>query len=858
MSALSALGVAPETPSFPAVVGCPLCQKNTLHLFDDIFTDGIWLHCNSCLAHGDIITFGAQIWNISLPAALTKLSETGVISSAEIDRVAGEYTRAVNRLQTAENFWADAEAQIWNHGDDATAVRLRELGVRSEIAETAGLVGVAHPDQVSLLCRALGRASPAGLRKGGPCIVFPYYDLPGRFTGFFLLSGKWKIFVPVSGYRRKKASAGYFMFKALLQPTPKVMRGKQFIMEDPLWVLKEQCRQLRHGWKLLPIVASYCGEDAVSYGTNWTAFGPAARFFQGSVATPELISQAASAGGYVALVSPDSTTRLPTVHYTWHRLASVHSKAEPWHKVLDDTLSAMGELTAYSFATNLTAPYEKLQAFFARYPDYSDSFKNRVLQTVTIAPAAPTRVHKKLTLIEQNNNWFSHTGQLVCNAKIIIEKIVQAEDGKKQYIGTIYQNDWSLPFTDDANRVEKIGLLAYAASVAAPHGKLITFDRSWNKRSHILATQLHQPELVVVSARIGWDSAANVFRFGNYALNNAGEIDQTVPPAQFKDFQPFPEPNPIAPITVRQFLTPEAPNAFVWSVFASVAANLIAPATNKDCTAVAVEPNAFEVAAKLGRALNCQHAQTTNLQRGSAANFVRSQTDDTNWPVFVSSLFDTTLLMLAVTKAHNQPVLAKLPPTGAAIAAGYGWQRLVPQETPAITTDFSALRYVLPAYIQRALRSRLTLTTKHKTLAVAVLHDLHEWLDATYGASFNLPQALRCLMPHDTAHEALLLELHRAIQAGKIDLIPRPRRKDQAKNYFLRRKENWWINRRAVDNYLHASKNIPPNWLTIIDLLVQSGVFNGEEIVHGMPGFLVRADWCEKFGDDLSVIREIG
>lgn len=863
MSALSALGVAPETPSFPAVVGCPLCQKNTLHLFDDILTDGIWLHCNSCRAHGDIITFGAQIWNISLPAALTKLSDLGVLVRSEIDRLAGEYSRAVNKQQIAAKFWAETASQIWNHGDDATACQLREYGVREEITATEGLVGVAHPDQVTALCRAIGRQRPYTVRRNGVSLVFPYYDLPGRLTGFLLLcknaESQKRHFLKLTSYRMRRPNAGYFFLDSLLAPTLPAIRGKQFIVEDPEWVLTEQCRQLRHGLKLLPIAASYCGEEAVSYGMNWPAFGPATRVFQGHAATPALLSQAASAKGYVALTKLNC--RSPkNAGYTLRRLGTIYGAAVPWHKCLHEVLSKANELTAYSFATQLTAPHEKLQRFFQKYSDaYAEDFKNRVLQAVVVAPSAPVHIHKKWTLIEQDNNWFSHTGQLVCDAKVIIEKIVQADDGKKQYIGKIYQNDWELGFTDDARRIESIGLLAYAAAIAAPSGRLITFDRSWNKRSHILATQLHKPELVVVSARIGWDAATGLFRFGNYALNNSGDVDRDIPPAQFKDQLPFPEPNPVAPITIRQFLTPGPQSAFVWNVFSAIAANLIAPAANKDCVATAVQAEAFDVAAKIGRELNCRHAQTTNLQRGSAAMFVRNQTEEAAWPVFVSSLFDETLLMLAVTKSHNQPVLAKLPATGSAIALGYGWQSLSTPAVPPIGADFSALRHVLPAYIQRALRNRMTLATGNKSLHLAVLEDLHAWLDTTYSETFHLPQALRQIATPFAAHEELMIEIHRAIQAEKIDLIPRPRRKDQPKNYILRRKENWWINRRAVDNYLHAGKNIPPNWLTIIDLLVRAGVFNGEETVHGMPGILVRAEWCEKFwSDDSSSAREIG
>lgn len=863
MSALSALGVAPEIPSFPAVVACPLCRQNTLHLFDDILTDGVWLHCNSCLAHGDIITFAAQIWNTSLPAVLTKLADLGVLSATETNRVVGEYTRAVNRVQVAEQFWVESSQQIWNHENADTATWLRELGVREEITATAGLVGVAHPDQIVSLCRALGRAKPAAVRKNGAGIVFPYYDLPGRLTGFLLLHGNKKqpirIFVPLTAYDKRKANAGYFLLNNLLAPEPAALKGKQFIVEDPLWALTEQCRQLRHNFKLLPIVASYVGEEAVTYGVNWAALGPATRVFQTTVLTPEVTSQAATAGGYVALSGLQADRRPSSPKYTWQRLAGFYRSAVPWHKSLNDALTAANELTAYSFATRLTAPHEKLQKFFHRYgKNFREDFSMRVLQAINVAPADPTRVHKKWTIIEQENTWFSHTGQLICNARVIIEKIIQADD-KKQYAGRIYQKDWSLEFIDDARRIEGMGLLAYAAALAAPAGKIITFDRAWNKRSHLIALQLHEPTLVLATARIGWDTGTKIFRFGDYALNNAGEIDRTTPAIQLPEFAAFPEPGPIAPLTIRQFLTPSAESAFVWNIFSAVAANLIAPATNKDCAAVAVQADVFDAAAKIGRALNCRHDQTTNLQRGSAAAFVKSRTGDDSWPVFVSSLFDETLLMLSVTKAHNQPVCVKMLPTGAAVALGYGWRYITASEKILPPADLTALRHVLPAYIQRILRHRLTLVTKHKDLHLAVLQDVHEWLGETYGDTFYLPLARNKLKTPADAHTVLMTEIYAAIRAGHLDLLPRPRRKDQPKNYLLRRKEAVWINRRAVDNYMHAGKNIPPNWLTIIDLLLQAGVYKGEEVVHNMPGFLVNTEWCEQFWirDSLSA-REIG
>lgn len=862
MSALAALGVAPETPAFPAVVGCPLCQKNALHLFDDIVTDGIWLHCNACKAHGDIITFGAQIWNTSLPAALSKFSDLGAISSADTDRLLGEYSRGLRRQQAAEKFWAEAESQIWNHEDNNAAAKLRDLGVRAEMPETAGFVGVAHPDQIAAVCSALGRAKPATIKQNGTSLVFPYYDLPGRLSGFLLLKCRGdnrKIFIPVPGGDRKKPDAGYFLLDTALMPAPPQLKGKHFIVDDPEWALTEQLRRIRHGFQLLPISASYCGDTAISYGTPWKAFGPGTRLFQSRAATPEVISQAATAKGYVCVSKLDAASP-KTARYGLVRLGTIYGAAETWQKSLHTVLAAASELTAYSFASRLTAPHEKLQNFFRQYKDdFSAEFSNRVLQTITVAPAAPTRVHRNWTLLEQNNRWYSQAGQCVCNAKIIIRHIIQSDTGEKRYVGTIYQDDWELEFNDDATKIEQMGLLDYAASVVAPHGRIIVFDRQWNKRSHMLAMQLHPPKLTVVSTKIGWDATANVFRFSNYAIDNAGEVDRVSPAVVFKDNINFPEPSPVAPINIRQFLAPGPQNAFTWNVFAAIVADLLAPTVNKDSVSTAIPPEAWDAALKIGAVLGCHHAQTSSLNRGSSAAFVRNQAAASNWPVFVSSVFDDTLLTLSVHRAHNQPLFAKTTETAATIALSYGWQTIQPKTVPLISTDFSVLKYVLPAYIQRSLRQRMTLAVKQENLTVAVLHDLHGWLSDTYGDTFHLPQALRQLRKPSDAHTALMEEISNAIQAGKIDLIPRPRRKDQPKNYLLRRKENWWINRRAVDNYMTACKNIPPNWVGVIDLLVAAGVFNGEETVQGIPGILVSTAWCDTFlNNESSSAREIG
>ncbi len=832
-------------------------------MFDDIVTDGIWLHCNSCLAHGDIITFGAQIWNTSLPHALSKMAELGVITPSEADKAAADYDRAFSRQKAAETFWTAAASQLWNHSDDLLACRIYDIGLKPEY-DVTNLVGAAHPDQVLKLCRELGRAKPRLARKDGSSLVLPYYTLPGRLSGFLLLhysadAEMRKTFIPVSGYDRQRVDAGYCFLPNLLLPPPTVLKNKQFVVEDQLWALKEQCRQFKYGLPALPIVAGYAGPEAISYGTNWSALPPTPRFFQGNAATPELLSQAANGKGYVSVVAPDVAAR-PSCRYTLQCLAKICSAADTWQSVLNKTLAGHNEMTSYSFATKLAIEHSRLQLFFKNHGDqFSEDFVKRVLQTIDLAPTAPTRTHKKWVLVEQDNAWWNHVGQQVCNARVVITQIMQADDGEKIYAGRVCMRDWEITFTENARRIEHMGLLAYAAAIAAPHGKLITYDRSWNKRSHLISIQLHSPVLTLVSTKTGWDEQASMFRFRDYAFTNAGETINT--PAIIKQSQAvsFPEPLDAGPIGVRRFLTAENKNAFVWGVFGTIAANLIAPIVRKDCVATAISGVAFNTAARIGAALGCQQRVTSTLHRASVADFLRKNSADLLWPVFLASEFNDADTAPSITHIHNRPVIVRMPESGAVAALGYGWNKISTGVAPDTLNDFSDLRYVLPAYIRHTLLSRMNLVAKSPNLVISVLTDLHTWLDEVYGATFHLPQTLQQFGVSERAHEALIQEIVRGVHHEKLDVIPRPRRKMQPKNYLLRRKEFWWLNRRAIDNYFTNDKNIPPNWLGVINLLINDGVFGGEETVQGMPGILVSTPWCDNYWTNNEIpAREIG
>jgi len=840
IAALSAMGVAPESPTFPAVVTCPLCQHPTLYLFDDAVTAGIWLHCKQCLAYGDIITFAGKIWNTSPAETAENLIAQGLINREKFDGAFGDYEQTIKAMAAADDLWHAAAEQIWDHGDDLMAVKLRSLGARQEL-DTTGYVGVATAKQIFSLCRTINEMRPKQLRADGTFLVMPHYDLPGRICGFLITQydvndAERAQFLSIPITKSRRPDAGYFLLPAATERQDEVLKNTIFIVSDPYWALKTQFKQLRQYKPPLPIVASYRGTNATSCGANWVNIAPSAvRLFQDYTISPDLISQACWGRGYVAL--SDSPVGKKSLAYLVH----VRHRAQTWQTALYKTLQDASEAAAYSFISRLRIPPEKLQLFFRRHQtNFAPAFIARALS----ATRNPTsiKLNKRNVVIERDNEWVTNSGNQVCAAKIVIEKVYYVDTDEKMYVGTIYAGDDKIQFADNAERIERLGLLRYAAAVLAPTGKLLFFDRLWNARAHLIAMQLNPPEIVNISSLAGWDEKAEVFRLGRYHLTATGVVEPTPALPQQKTRIVFPEPEITAPITLRPLLAATPENAFVWSVFASVAANLIAPVVNADNFATAVPGTRFNTAVKIATALQCEFRRHTGLYASKAVKLFEVN----DWPVCIANAFDDSAFSHTMPKYHNRALLVRLSNAAASIAPGYGWLT-ISGTAPPPATDVSALKHILPNYLQRTLKNRMTIAAHANNLFNAVLADVQMWLTDTYGSSFSFEYARQNLFGADTAHVALMLELRAAVAAGKIAVLPRPRRKDQPSNYVLRWRENYWLNKRAIDRYFSDSKVSPPNWIKITELLSSVGVFAGEERIHSMLGVLVSTSWADQY-----------
>lgn len=781
-----------------------------------------------------------------MPIAETigKFVEIGAVSADTSPDIREAYLVAAEKRAAASAFWEAARERLWDAQDDEISCRLRVLGVVKEVGGDP-LVGAASHEKILSFVEQLGRQPPVTLLPR-PGIIFPYQTIPGVYSGFLVVqyenTNSRQIFIPTT-HERRRPEAGYFLLQTALQPRTKVLRDTQFIVADPFWALRQQYIQRRYGLPMLPVMAAYYGNEAKSYGKNWRAFHSARRIFHNSAHTPEVISCACNAGGYVA-VSNSLQSKPHRSNPTLTALAHIKKRAGTWRAALAEAIAPMSELGAYSFFTKLTIPAEKTAAFLtACRTQFSQNFADKVLAAITQKRLASPARQDKYAVIERDGTWITPAGRQVCNGLVKITKVIYTDKNEKFYTCRASCKTNTIEFTDRATKIESTGLLEYAAKKFAEIGVLFVYDRRWNLKANSRAMAMHEPQILYSVSELGWNESAQLFHFGGYDLDAGGALRESVllPNAQID--QSFPEPLLALPPPAYKFLTPAYDNSFNWLAFSAFVGDVLAPVLNELPTAATTTEAGFGAAAAMWQALGAEMLELTYAHSNHTNDRVREKTKAINWPLCAANIFDDSLASYSVLHCHNRSLLLRLNRPAASAAAGYGWLVLhAPQMAPKY--DFSVFQYILPMYIQHVLKNRFR-AAAGQPLALAVLRDVHDWLKTNTGATFNLTWAENSVFTQKTAHIALAKEIGAAIDDGIFDILPRPRRKDQPKNYLLQQKTTWWLNRRAIDSYFKNRRCIPPNWNEIVNLLAENGATVEEVVIHGMLGYSVDRAWCD-------------
>lgn len=842
------MGIADENTTFPTVLSCPVCNKSTLYCYDDTTREDIWLACDTCSAHGNIITFAAQIWKLGLSEALNRFDEKGLCARSKVAVEVGNLTKVHTRAIAAEKFWENAKNQLWTHDDPNIISKLRDLGISKDI-DCSQLIGVVHHKQIETLCKTVARGFPSQLSRA-PCVVLPYYDLPQRISGFLLVQygddlRQSRAFIGVARNAKYTPDAGYYLMHTAQLPLNSNLGNSFFIVDDPLWVLRAQAAQLWHGSGFLPICASYTGKEATSHGVTLQMFAHAQRFFSGKTVTPGMVSQAAAARGYVS-VPPERASDSPnTPRQTVKLLADMRRSAVTWQEALERVFKTNTGIAAQAFASELNIMRDKLTKFLQTRTILSSAEINKILSRITPHHGVDANKRHWADVLDRDDCWQTTSGMVISNCAPVITHVIYTDEGHKFYDGYVKKDGSTYDFFASSTDVDKPGLFNYVCRMMAEHGELVTTAPQWNVKSLSVAMMLQPPQAVTVTTMPGWNAKTREFHFRDYGMKNDGTVIAT-PYPELRAANPlnFPEPDTVAPEALTQLLAPSHENAALWALTAVVLADMISPALDADPIGFALDARLFDRVAPIADEFGCHSVSVGTGVLNSAGGLVRVM-QHLQWPTFVESIGDNdSSIRGSLISELRAPAILKALPQSLVTATSYGWYALSPTAKFPAELDITNLKFVLPAYIQHVLRDRLAVKSGLPLFRV-VLADMHKWLNQTYGESFNLLAAESLIVGPESAHILLMRDINNAITDGDIALLPQPRKSNQRYDFLIRNKQHWWINKKAVNTYLQRKTGIAPNWNALLNCFENAGVFAGEKTINNLSGFLLNKSWCD-------------
>lgn len=780
-------------------------------------------------------------------------------------------TKYAHIQQIYDEFWRTTAEQLWRHGDDILGIKFRDLGISADSA-CENFIGIATAAQITELAAGLGVPFPKRMKNKRPFMVLPYEELPGRISGFMLAQYQEEFdfkrtFLAAKYQARGSGDAGYFMLSKAVNSTHQTAKNVQIIVDDPLWALKAQLTQVRYNQPLLPLCASYSDGDISSTAHSFTDVSRTKRFFYSRNITPEVISQAANGRGYVCTLQKPALPRIVTPDKTLRALKQICQSASTWHGTLSQVIKGVSDIALQSFIARLSMVPDKLRDFLARTTGLPTETVDSLTQRVNSIHFIAVEHHGAISSgnYVRDGIWCTARGLTVCNCNPVIEQVIHTED-QKYYAGYVEKDGKRYPFTDESERIEFPGLLSYAAQLLAPHGELVLYTPSWNKRAHIATMSFHPPELVVTRRGLGWDDQTHAFYCGKYAINGEGDVKllKQYPIIRPEDALSWPEPDTIAPAELYDLLAPTSENAAVWAIIAVALSQMLAPAFGYPPQSASIDSELFAEAGAILAPLGVTTATYGGYGGATSTQIYNTMRSVQSWPELIGVPGHAKVLMRSIVHFPNKPALLRLNSASVTGALSFGWNAITSHGGPVTSRNYACIPGVIASYVRHVLQLR---GPRFRADSVRdVLRNLHEWLMQTYGNSFNLDCAERLTWTAGQEHVSLITAVSEAILSRQLNLLPAARKRGQDTGYIIRNKDGWWLNQLAINRYFIRIGGLVPNWIGIMNILDRAGLLVGEQTVMRLPGLIVDRDWCdgiwknyqEKAGGDSLSKRGVG
>ena len=548
----------------PAECSCPFCPKKTLIIYHDLALSADWLACHSCGFAGDLIEFAAKVWKCDVNMAARRLQAEGAIRwNVVTDAALASYHRDhIGYRQRVNQFWDHAVNE--RYGCDPSSLLRSQRNARlSENLKGwhrgCELLGVATRTEVEDLYvpasmtprerltpsgkRTLRRGSGAGKRRPLPgtgwaeVLVLPFYDLPGRISGFVFGQSPggeeitdWRArFLNLGPCSAKPKPVGWTNLAVFFQNTDRWLGDSLFVIVDINVATRLSLDALQTALHALPITSVIYDLKHYDYSLldqlpEWNATVASDYDYVRSLDLARLLSARFLSSHDLAVVTHTSN---PINMIARNTLASIRRWALPADQITENSVRLR--------KTTMRTRQRPLSEMTFTYPVLVGPPAEQSPPVVPPEPRAPLwSPHVFINgrdVLERDGLWADVRAQEpVVNAIPRIDRIRVCRYRETLLCGrVIFPRQGTTPsqtvtFAVPQTQVARQGLFPVLQTVCRQHGQNFTFKRSWAKDSELLTSEFQRPIVQADADVIGYHAPSQSFRFPVFALRQGGDI----------------------------------------------------------------------------------------------------------------------------------------------------------------------------------------------------------------------------------------------------------------------------------------------------------------------------------------------
>jgi hypothetical protein len=822
-----------------------------------------------------MIELSSAFWKLEIGPTLYKLRGLGLpIAEAQMEPACiADYLRDhVTRRKNVAGFWQQAQDYLLQSGAAEIQRLCRYLHVQPSIYTTywqrhGGQYLGAASKALVMEHLAPGRLQarksiyPAPKPRSGSflpgrgwkeMLVMPFWDLPGRFSGFLFLGNDpvEVLYYPVTvraGSSPKYFEAGLSFLPAALQEAPHPLFGNALIVcTDPCIVAQLQFRHLRENTRPLPMVGAYyhpkirtqlpwdwlATDDLIAWSPSWSR----AAF---------LCARQARAG-----LSPYTTTGMERSRLLQQRvgtdwLRTIIAKATTWQQALRRCLpDATGESAEELFA-ELELQGQELRTFLQ---ESDDALRQRFEQLLTSPRHGVCVRYSGQAFCELDDAWYKlPDNQLICGCVVRIEQTLVAPNRRKYYKGSVRYRGETFTFTELAPRIERRGLLRWACDYVASQGRRQpVYANAWNRAGVNLAMTFHAPVVATAAERVGWDGNLRAFTLPQFAVHRGGDVvreplclfDEKTAPA--RNIAPV---EALTPDDLRALATENDETRLFWATLTCVFQNIVAPAFGQPACSIYLDGLGAQI---IGNAVVHQCGCLAAADPRQLRHALRAH----SWPVLWTKQVDDVLGQWFTLHRPQHLILMPTPSLARLLGIRGHWTGVsCPRACGSLQKLCGIATRALPAYLRYFCRQRHWLPNDGLPTAENLLADLAEWMEQCAPGCGQVVLGARHYLetPAIPAWQHFVRLVGCLVEEGLIVPV-RASGASAPAGLVSFGDGRLWISQDRFSTRALRLAGLAPDLTLITDSLKAAGVLLSEEQYHEEFGWVIReAWWSEQF-----------